>query len=366
MKLGRLLLAACVLLGSCEPFADELDEDRVQVPVFERARKIAPPASPSRLKVMTWNVKYGACRIDFWFDGWGDRVQMTASEVRTNLDRIESLLREVDPDLLFVNEIEVNSRRSAYVDMVQDVLDHTSLNYGAYFQQWDSRYVPSEGLGRVDMGTAVFSKYPITFAERIKQPDQTELDPLRKVFYLHQVIGRTHVDVGGREIAAFVTHVSAYDKDGTKVRQLQQLKQVVSEEKLPFVLGGDFNELPPTAVKLEGFADEEPSLAGTEFEQPPYTPAVMKLFFDAYQPAITLDRIGTTERSQSVYYTHSIKGPERGGFWTRQLDHLFVGAGAWVPGTTDVLQSPGRLGIQADPNTLSDHAPVVGTWELPK
>ena len=336
------------------------------MPVFERAQKVAPAAAPARLRVMTWNVKYGACRIDFWFDGWGDRVQMTPTEVRGNLDQLEALIREVDPDILFVNEIEVNSRRSAYVDMVQDFLDHTSLNYGAYFEQWSSRYVPSEGVGRIQLGTAVFSKYRITFAERIRQADQTGLDALHQLFYLHQVIGRTHIDVGGREIAAFVTHVSAYDQDGTKVRQLQQLQRVVAEEKLPFVLGGDFNELPPTAIKTRDFADEYPGLKGTEFEQPPYTPAAMRPFFDAYQPAITLDELGATEASQSRYYTHSIRGPAQGGFWTRTLDHLFIDAGRWVPGQSDVLQSPGRLGIKADPNTLSDHAPVTGLWELPR
>lgn len=358
--------ALCLLVGSCEPFADSIEPDRVEVPVFERANKIAPTPNPTRLKVMTWNVKYGACRIDFWFDGWGDRVQMSLPEVRGNLDKIEHLIREVDPDILFTNEIEVNSRRSAYVDMVQDFLDHTNLNYGAYYQAWNSRYIASEGVGRMDMGVGIFSKYPITFAQRIRQEDQSDQDLLHEIFYLHTVVGRAHIDVGGREIAAFVTHVSAYDTDGTKQRQLLHLQQIVAEEKLPFVLGGDFNELPPTAVKIKDFADEHPSLKGTEFEQPPYTPWVMQPFFDKYAPAITLDMIGKTEESQSRFYSHSIRGPNNGGFWTRQLDHLFVDAGAWVPGSTDVLQSPGRLGITSDPNQLSDHAPVAGTWELPK
>jgi endonuclease/exonuclease/phosphatase family metal-dependent hydrolase len=357
-------LLAVFLIGACEPLADPIEPDRVEVPVFERAAKIAPrDPAPLRLKVMTWNIKYGACRIDFWFDGWGDRTQMTSREVRVNLDQIESLIREVDPDVFFANELEVNSRRSAYVDMLQDILDHTSLNYGAYFQAWNSRYIASEGVGRIDMGVATFSKYPIVFAERIRQPDQTGLDFLHQIFYLHTVIGRARIRVGSREIGAYVAHVSAYDNDGTKQRQLAQLQQVIAEEKLPFVLGGDFNELPPNAAKISNFADEHPSLKGTEFEQPPYTPAAMKPFFDKLSPAITLAQIGDTEASQSRFYSHSIRGPHDGGFWTRTLDYLFASGGAWSD--TDVLQSPGRLGIKADPNQLSDHAPVVGTWALP-
>lgn len=360
--LGLVLVA---IGQGCEPLADPIEPERAEVPVFERAQKVPADPAPARLKVLTWNIKYGACRIDFWFDGWGDRVQMTTREVRTNLDQIEALIREVDPDVFFANELEVNSRRSAYVDMLQDILDHTSLNYGAYFQAWNSRYIPSEGVGRIDMGVATFSKYPITFAERIKQPDQTNLDFLHELFYLHTVVGRARIKVGARDIATYVAHVTAYDTDGTKQRQLKQLEGIVAAETLPFVLGGDFNELPPNAAKIRDFNDEHPSLKGTEFEQPPYTPIAMKPFFDKLKPAVTLAQIGDTEATQSRFYTHSIKGPHDGGFWTRTLDYLFVNSGEWVPGSTDVLQSPGRLGIKADPNTLSDHAPVAGTWQLP-
>lgn len=356
-------LALLAVIVGCEPLADPIEPDRVEVPVFERATKVSAESAPVRLKVMTWNIKYGACRIDFWFDGWGDRVQMTTREVRANLDRIEALIREVDPDIFFANELEVNSRRSAYVDMLQDILDHTSLNYGAYFQAWNSRYIASEGVGRIDMGVATFSKYPITFAERIRQPDQTDLDFLHKIFYLHTVVGRARIRIGAREIAAYVAHVSAYDTDGTKQRQLKQLEEIVAEEKLPFVLGGDFNELPPNAIKTKDFADEHPSLKGTEFEQPPYTPSAMKPFFDKLKPSITLAQYGDTEAAQSRFYTHSIRGPHHGGFWTRTLDYLFASGGEWS--NSDVLQSKGRLNVTRDPNELSDHAPVAGTWALP-
>ncbi len=364
------LLRGFVVVGllstaSCEPLADPIEPDRVVVPVFERSVKIPPNAAPSSLRIMTWNIKFGAARIDFWFDGWGDRVQMTPREVRQNLDGIERLVREADPDVLFVNEIEVNSRRSAYVDMLEDVLEHTNLNYGAYYQAWNSRYIASEGVGRIDMGIATLSKYPIVFAERIRQEDQSDDGFFHSLFYLHTVVGRARLRLGDREVAAYVAHVSAYDTDGTKQRQLVHLARIISEESLPFVLGGDFNELPPTAVKTRDFADEHPDLKGTEFEQPPYSPEAMRPFFDRLQPAISLERMGTTEVSQSRYYSHGIRGPQHGGSWTRLLDYLFLGnGGMWTDGSSDVLQAPGRLGIQSDPNLLSDHAPVVGTWAL--
>jgi endonuclease/exonuclease/phosphatase family metal-dependent hydrolase len=367
--LGVFLLGFC----ACEPIADDMDLVREEVPVFTRSKIVAPKdAAPSELRVMAWNIKYGAGRIDFWFDYWGDRTQMTFAEVDVNMENIYRLINEYDPDILMAEEIEVNSRRSAYYDMVTGILENTQLNYGAYAQTWNSRYVPSEGLGRIDLGNAIFSKYPITFAERIRQVDRTDQDVVTSTFYLNRMIGRTLIDVGNsREIAAYVVHTEAYDQDGTKAKQIQQIFDELKTETRPFVLGGDLNELPPTATRLQGFPDELASAEGTEFEQPPYTPQIMQKFYDELVPWVTLDRYGSTEAEQRAFFTHTVAGPghvdENGQpqFWNRTLDYLFVPkAEAWKDGTTDVLQEAGRQGIQSNPLWLSDHAPVVGTWVL--
>ena len=108
---------------------------------------------------MAWNVKYGACRVDFWFDFWGDRTQLSTTEVTDCLTKIAALVKEYDPDILFTEEIEVDSKRSAYVDMVQFLLENTNLRYAAYDETWDARYVPSEGVGRINLGNACFEAH---------------------------------------------------------------------------------------------------------------------------------------------------------------------------------------------------------------
>lgn len=378
-----LALTASVAMGGCDKTADTLDFDREPVLLWKAAHVVPPTGSPKKLKVMAWNIKYGAGRIDFWFDFWGDRVQMTLPEVEGNMERIYQLIREYDPDILLTEEIEINSRRSAYYDMVQGILDHTPLNYGAYFESWNSSFIPSEGLGRMSLGNAIFSKYPIRSAERIRQDDRWDQDVLTQHFYIHRVIGRAVIQAGDDDVAAYVVHTEAYDQDwtdkqpGTKQAHLQQIHDLVSKETLPFVLGGDFNELPPNAVRVDGFADEGEAAKGTDYEQPPYYPEDMFPFFKDFNSAISIGMFGATEAEQKRYYTHSTLGPDSQndagefGFWNRTLDYLFVSkAEGWVPGSTDVLQSPGRgrsdalpEGIVSDPMELSDHAPVVGTWD---
>jgi endonuclease/exonuclease/phosphatase family metal-dependent hydrolase len=376
-------LVAAVAVG-CEPFAVEYDVAREDVPIFRRSTLVEPgdPGTPADLRVVAWNIKYGAGRIPFWFDCWGDRVQMSKAEVDENLSKVYAHLRELDPDVLMVEEIEVNSRRSAYVDTVRGILENTSLNYAAYYETWNSQYVASEGVGRINLGNAIFSKYPIRRAERIRQEDRTDQGGLTKYFYIHRAVGRAELEVRpGERAVALVVHTEAYDNDGTKQRQIRQIRDLLAAETLPTVVGGDFNELPPVAVRLEDFLDErDEAVCSEDFAQPPYTPHEMQPFYDEFVPAIALERYGTTEAAQSRYFTHSVLGPDdvndegKRGDWNRTLDYLFATRStSWVPGSTDVVQRKGqRIGgdaglgpvVTADVLRLSDHAPVIGTWRL--
>lgn len=382
--LGMAIAASLFLTASCEPLAVDDTAARHDVPVFRRSTVVAAadPGTPAHLRVVAWNIKYGAGRIPFWFDCWGDRVQMSHAEVEANMAKIYDLINEIDPDVLMTEETEVNSRRSAYYDMVQGILEHTKLNYAAYYQTWNAQYVASEGVGRIDLGNAIFSKYPIKKAERIRQQDRTDQDALTKTFYIHRAVGRAEIEFrAGERAVAMVVHTEAYDNDGTKQAQIQQIYDLMKAEKLPVLVGGDFNELPPTASRLLGFPDErESAVCSSDFKQPPYTPKVMQKFYDEFVPYITLDRYGTSEMDQKRYYSHSVLGPDDvndqniKGFWNRTLDYLFVSKpSAWVAGSTDVAQQAGqRLGgeqglgpvLKSDVLRLSDHAPVTGIWEV--
>ncbi len=384
---GRLfaaLLLTTFAVAGCEPMFDSMDFERQDAPIF-RAKSlttVADPGSPAKLSIIAWNVKYGAKRIPFWFDCWGDRSQMSEAEVKANMADIYALINELDPDVLMTEEIEVNSRRSAYYDMVQGILDNTKLNWASYHQSWNSRYIASEGLGRMDLGNAIFSKHPIKKAETIRQADRTDQGALTQAFYLRRSFGRAEIELPtSKRFAAYVVHTEAYDVDGTTQTPTNHTHEEVTKPTLPGGRGGDFNELPPTAVKKEGFDDErETAVCSEDFVQPPYTPEAMKPFYDDFSPWITLDRYGKTEAEQKRYFTHTVLGPadknEHGnpGYWNRTLDYLFAGKNAkWVAGSTDVVQEAGQkvggptgLGpvMKANAMELSDHAPVIGTWEF--
>ncbi|MCA3013990.1 MAG: hypothetical protein INH41_16540, partial [Myxococcaceae bacterium] len=141
MRIVRFVLSvAAVLLASCEWVADPMNFTRDEIPRFmAKVEHPAPPTHPTVPKVMAWNVRYGACRVDFW----GDCVQLSSTEVTDCLSKIALLIKAYDPDILLTSESEAGSKRSASVDMIQYNLDNTNLRYATYASTWDARYVPN-------------------------------------------------------------------------------------------------------------------------------------------------------------------------------------------------------------------------------
>ena len=111
------------------------------------------------LKVMTWNIRFGAGRIPFFGDSCGDRVLMTEPETLGYMDSIIVYINSTQPDVLLLQEVDISSKRSAYVNQLQYILDHTHLNYGAYASMWNAEIIASDGLGKVDAGNAILSIY---------------------------------------------------------------------------------------------------------------------------------------------------------------------------------------------------------------
>ena len=196
------LLLSLALLGGCEGFDifnTHYDED--DKPVSYKAKSVdLPPTSIETLTVMNWNIKFGGGRLDFFFDCHGDRVLMEKAEVHAHLQGIAHKINQVDPDVLFLQEVDVLSKRSAYVDMAHWILDHTELNYALYGSHWKADFIPSDGLGRMDNGNLILSKYPIEDGKRIDLPLIGEQDALTQYFYLKRNIVEARIDIPGKDL----------------------------------------------------------------------------------------------------------------------------------------------------------------------
>ena len=358
-SVARRLLFGCLSLAGCDPFHTGFDDIEGAVGYLSKDEKPAPdPTRP--LRVMNYNVKFGGGRIDFFFDCFGDRVLMSKDEVLSNLKRLVEVIEQYDPDVLVVQEVDVNSKRDAYVDQMQWLLDHTKLRYGVYASQWKADYVPSDGLGAIDDGNGILSKYPLNGAERIALEQRSEQSGIERYFYLKRNVLRVKLEVPGKKPTYVVaTHADAYSKDGTKRQHIDRFKAELDRlaDAGNTVLGiGDLNTLPPGTEKQFGFPDSV--CKDEEFIADDYRPEAAWLdeLYADYTPEVPLELYRADNAS---YFSHSV---DKNGFWNRKLDYIFTNAQV-VPGSGLVHQDQAHGGIDTMP--LSDHAPVSVELELP-
>lgn len=347
------------LFLSCDPFNASLETDDV---VYFESAQLKNTDSKDTLRAMTWNVKFGGGRIDFFFDCWGDRVVMTEDEVKQNLDSLAAFLRAENPDFLFMQEVDMDSKRSALVNQIQYLLDHTEFNYAVFASQWKVDYVPSDGIGRVNSGNVIMSKWPLENAERIGLPLFEEQNPIVRYFYLRRNILKAEVQVGGSELNLLCTHLSAYDAEGLRKKQIAILMDTLNrldDQGKHFILGGDFNLVPAGTVNLTGF--EDVVCEDEEFGMEDYTDLIhwMDPLYARYKPEFDM---ADYAKDNSPYYTHTLNKEERGGFWNRKLDCLFTN-GHFIPGS-NVTHQDERTGRKT--MHLSDHCPVSVSYVLNK
>lgn len=359
-----VVLAAFILLNlSCEPLATSF-KDTEDAQYFYAKIPSPTPDTLSTIIVMTWNIRFGAGRIPWFGDACGDRVILTEDEVYASLQTIADKINIVKPDILLLQEVDLNSKRSDYIDQLQWLLDNTYLNYAVYGAQWRSQFIPSDGLGRMEEGNAILSRWKISDGKRIELGQRGDQDNLTRYFYerCSMVTGKIEIP-GVDNLYAVNIHASAFATDDTKHKHIIRFKEEldrIQNEGGRFVAGGDLNTLPPgsdtTDYCMEDMCPGESYHHATDNpmhkEGSNYTPEVHWLdgIYAAYQCAVPTQEY---RLNQYRYFSHTTRGAH---FWDRTLDYLFTNY-LWVDGSAFTHQ---------DATSASDHAPVSATFKLPR
>ena len=351
------------VLHSCEPLATGFDDVENAV-MYSKTLKVTPPQPDSTLKVMTWNIRFGIGRQPWFGDACGDNTVFKKEEVMPGLEAVVTRINEVKPDILFLQECDIKSNRTAYIDELQYILDNTYFNYAAYVSEWKAEFIASDGLGRMDMGQVILSPWPITDAKRINLALRGDQAGIINYFYLHSCIITGRIKIPGfKEIPLLNIHASAFATDDTKKKHYEEFKTELDKLDAAgeyFIAGGDLNELPPGSDSTD-FCFED-MCPGESFHQPgddpqhkagsDYSPETDWLtpIYTAYKCAFPLNEYLL---NQPAYFTHTTR-PEHA--WDRTLDYLFTN-NRWRAGSAKTHQ---------EFFNESDHAPVSADFVLIK
>lgn len=311
--------------------------------------------SGQNIKLMSWNVQYMAGKNYVFFydllDGSGPDKRPTAVDIAATLKEVARVIRAENPDIILLQEVDDNARRTDYQDQLALLLELIPADYKFHASAlyWKSSFVPHPKImGRVGMKLSTISKYHIAASHRHQLPLR-RVSAIRQRFELKRAVLETRLSVkGAKDFMVMNTHLSAFAQgEDTMQRQVEQLRHLLDQytkEGSAWILGGDFNLL-PSGDAFQRLPDHQRLYYREKSE--------LELLTSAYPSVPSLeDANGDTSEK---WYTHfandsRVTGPDR------TIDYIFYAHNLKL-GQHRVIQE-GTLHI-------SDHLPVVAEFIIP-
>ena len=201
---------------------------------------------------LTWNIGYAGLgkEMDFFYDG-GKKVRPSKEQYNNYLNGINEILKDNNTvDFISLQEVDICSKRSWYMDEFSSISKTLSDFYGLFVLNYKCEFVPlpiKNPMGKVISGLINFSK---------GEPHGIEIHYFKTSFWWPKrlffpkrcyVLSRFNLN-NGKSLVIFNTHNSAYD-EGEKLRQ-KELVELGSKMEEEFskgnyvVASGDWNMNP--------------------------------------------------------------------------------------------------------------------------
>lgn len=201
------------------------------------------------LSILTWNTGYCALgdNSDFFMDGGTQVITATKERLLSNLNGITDQFEAEPADILFLQEVDLDSARSYNIN--------TYAKFAAKLPEYDHAFAanfrvaflpyPIPPIGKVNSGIATFSRYSLSYADRVQLPCPFTW-PVR-VANLKRclLISRIKLEDTDKELVLINLHLEAYDDGTGKTAQTKMLRQYMDAELEKgnyLIVGGDFNQ----------------------------------------------------------------------------------------------------------------------------
>ena len=196
---------------------------------------------------MTWNLSYG---YGIGSEGTDIYQPMPKDHFESSLHAISELIRFENPDVVLLQEIDFDAKRSHFINELDDLSRKSGLLYRDPIISWNSPYVPYPGLkpsrhfGKVVSGGGILSRFPIEKIAHDLLPKPRENGSIYNYFYLNRYLQlvRIHLEDSNLVTPHFNVmnlHLEAFSKDNRELH-LVKVQDRLHDYSIDLA-GGDFN-----------------------------------------------------------------------------------------------------------------------------
>ena len=305
--LGTVVLAAVLLFGYLT-IAEYRPDDTEDLVVETGNQAPAAVSVGDRLRIVSWNVGYGALgdNADFFMDGGSSVYTADEARIRQNLAGITAKLEDLAPQVIFLQETDVSSSRSRKINeksYFAGELPHASSTFAYNFLVKFVPY-PVPPIGKVESGIMTLSDYGISSAERITLPCPFSWPVRTANLKRCLLISRVPLEGSDRELVLINLHLEAYDSGEGKIAQTRMLLDVLQAENRKgnyIIAGGDFNQT-FSNVDLSAYPAQEGLWAPGIIDEADFAGS-FGLYMDASHPSCrSLERSYTGENKKNFQF----------------------------------------------------------------
>ncbi len=148
----------------------------------------------------------------------------------SDLPALAAIIKRANPDLVALQEIDKNTRRSGVtVDQAKELASLTGMHY--FFV----KAIDKEGG---EYGDAVLSRWPI------KDPKGYILTTTPQLGGELRSVARITVELEGKQFYFISTHLDHLADEANRIHQANELNELLKTFDKPVIVGADFNALP--------------------------------------------------------------------------------------------------------------------------
>lgn len=178
----------------------------------------SPKSSSNELKIMSYNIHIG---------------NPPSKPGLIDMEAIIKAIKAEDPDLIALQEVDVNTARSGKINQADIIARKLGMNF--FF----AKAIDHDGG---DYGVALLSKFPIseTNIHRLTTVAGSGGEP--------RVIATARIQLkNGKSIRFGATHLDHLRNPVNREVQIEEINKIGTEEKLPFIIAGDLNAVTESA-----------------------------------------------------------------------------------------------------------------------